>query len=149
VTPLDDLAGALLRHAAGLTSDTAAAELICAHHTWLTRTDFITTCIHAGTRHDGHPYAYIDWERAVAALDTRSLCCSPSEASILRIAASLGDLGSPEPSGLRTSSKVHPERVGCKWPARKRTSRLNSATRLPGRLWITHGPLPRWRAESA
>jgi hypothetical protein len=91
VTPLDDLAGALLRHAAGLTSDTAAAELICAHHTWLTRTDFITTCIHAGTRHDGHPYAYIDWERAVAALDTRSLCCSPSEASILRIAASLGD----------------------------------------------------------
>jgi hypothetical protein len=91
VTPLDDLAGALLRHAAGLTSDTAAAELICAHHTWLTRTDFITTCIHAGTRHHGHPYAYIDWERAVAALDTRSLCCSPSEASILRIAASLGD----------------------------------------------------------
>ena len=91
MTPHDDLAGALLRHAAGLTSDTAAAELICAHHTWLTRTDFITTCIHAGTRHDGHPFAYIDWERAVAALDTRSLCCSPSEASILRIAASLGD----------------------------------------------------------
>src|SRR5208283_3887586 len=56
-------------------------------------------------------------------------------------------LGSPEPSGLRTSSKVHPERVGCKWPARKRISRLNSATRLPERLWITHGPLPRWRAE--
>ena len=89
--PHRDLAGALLRHAAGLTSDTAAAELICAHHTWLTRTDFVTTCIQAGTRHDGHPYAYIDWERAVAALGTRSLCCSPSEASILRIAASLGD----------------------------------------------------------
>ena len=32
-----------------------------------------------------------DWERAVAALGTRRLCCSPSEASILRIAASLGD----------------------------------------------------------
>ena len=47
--------------------------------------------IHAGTRHDGHPYAYIDWERAVAALDTRNLSCSPSEAGILRIAASLGD----------------------------------------------------------
>ena len=52
-------------------------------------------------------------------------------------------LGSPEPSGLRTSSRVHPERVGCKWPARKRISRLNSATRLPGRLWIIRGPLPR------
>ena len=58
-------------------------------------------------------------------------------------------VGSPEPSGLRTSSRVHPERVGCKWPARKRISRLNSATRLPGRLWIIHDPLPRWRAESA
>ena len=91
MTPHHDLAGALLHHAAGLTSDTAAAELICAHHTWLTRTDFITTYIHAGTRHDGHPYAYIDWEHAIAALNTRNLCCSPSEASILRIAASLGD----------------------------------------------------------
>ena len=85
------LADTLIAHAAGLTSDTAAAELICAHHTWLTRTDFAARCIHAGTRHDGHPYAYIDWERAVAALDTRNLSCSPSEAGILRIAASLGD----------------------------------------------------------
>ncbi len=31
------LAGTLISHAAGLTSDTAAAELICAHHTWLAR----------------------------------------------------------------------------------------------------------------
>ena len=44
---------ALLRHAAGLTSDTAAAGLICARHTWLARTDFTTSCIDAGTRHDG------------------------------------------------------------------------------------------------
>ena len=109
------LAGTLISHAAGLTSDAAAAELICAHHTWLARAEFVTGYIDAGTRHDGHPYA----------------------------------LGSPEPSGLRTSSRVHPERVGCKWPAGKRISRLNSATRLPGRLWIIHGPLPRWRAESA
>ena len=85
------LAGALLLHAAGLTSGTAAAELICAHHTWLARAEFVTGYIDAGTRHDGHPYAYIDWERAVAALDTRNLSCSPSEAGILRIAASLGD----------------------------------------------------------
>jgi len=85
------LAGTLISHAAGLTSDTAAAELICAHHTWLTSTDFVTTCIHAGTRHDGHPYACIDWEDAITALDTRQLSCSPSEAAVLRIAASLGD----------------------------------------------------------
>jgi len=85
------LAGTLIRHAAGLTSDSAAAELLAAHHTWLTRADFVATCIHAGTRPDRHPYAYIDWEHAIAALDSRKLSCSPSEACILRIAASLGD----------------------------------------------------------
>jgi hypothetical protein len=85
------LAAALLLHAAGLTSDTAAAELICAHRTWLARTDFTTSYIDAGTRHDGHPYASIDWEHAITALDSHQLSCSPSEAAILRIAASLGD----------------------------------------------------------
>jgi hypothetical protein len=85
------LAGTLISHAAGLTTNTAAAELICAHHTWLTRTDFVTTCIHAGTRHDRRPYAYIDWEHAITALDTCQLSCTPSQAAILRIAASLGD----------------------------------------------------------
>jgi hypothetical protein len=85
------LAGTLISHAAGLTSDTAAAELICAHRTWLTRTDFTTSYIDAGTRHDGHPFAYIDWEHAITALDSHQLSCSPSEAAILRIAASLGD----------------------------------------------------------
>ena len=85
------LAGTLISHAAGLTSNAAAAELICAHHSWLTRTDFTATCIHAGIRHDRHPYAYIDWEHAISALDSHKLSCSPSEACILRIAASLGD----------------------------------------------------------
>jgi hypothetical protein len=86
-----DLAGTLISHATGLTSDTAAAELICAHHTWLTRADFTAGYIHTGTRHDGHPYAYIDWDHAVTALDSHQLSCSPSESSILRVAASLGD----------------------------------------------------------
>ena len=85
------LAGTLICHAAGLTSDTAAAELICAHHTWLTRTDFTTSCIHAGTSPGRSPYAYIDWVHAITALDSHQLSCSPSEAGILRIAASLGD----------------------------------------------------------
>ena len=75
-----DLAGTLIRHAAGLTCDAAAAELIAAHHTWLARTDFITSHIHAGTRHDGHPYAWIDWESAVTALDGHRLSCTGSEA---------------------------------------------------------------------
>ena len=86
-----DLAGTLIRHAADLTCDTAAAELTAAHHSWLARADFVTGHIHAGTRHDGHPYAWIDWESAVSALDGRRLACTGSEAGILRIAASLGD----------------------------------------------------------
>jgi hypothetical protein len=85
------LADTLISHAAGLTSDSAAAELICGHHTWLTRTDFAARCIHAGTRPGPHPYAYIDWEDAITALDSHQLSCSPSEAAVLRIAASLGD----------------------------------------------------------
>ena len=85
------LAGTLICHAAGLTSDSAAAELICAHRTWLARTDFVATCIHSGGSPGRHPYAYIDWEHAITALDSHKLSCSPSEASILRIAASLGD----------------------------------------------------------
>ena len=51
---------------------------------------FVTGYIDAWTRHDGHPYAYIDWEHAITALDSHQLG-SPSEAGILRIAASLGD----------------------------------------------------------
>jgi hypothetical protein len=86
-----DLASTLLSHAAGFTSHTAAAELICAHHTWLTRDDFVATCICTSTSHDQHPWAYIDWEQAITALDSHQLPCSPSEAAILRIAASLGD----------------------------------------------------------
>lgn len=85
------LADTLISHAAGLTSNTAAAELISAHRTWLTRADFATRCVHAGTRPGRHPYAYIDWQDAITALDTRQLSCSPSEAAVLRIAASLGD----------------------------------------------------------
>jgi hypothetical protein len=85
------LADTLISHAAGLTSNSAAAELICAHHTWLTRTDFTTRCLHSGTRPDRNPYAYIDWEHAITALDSHQLSCSPSEAAVLRIAASLGD----------------------------------------------------------
>ena len=34
---------------------------------------------------------HIDWEHAITALDNRQLSCAPSEAAILRIAASLGD----------------------------------------------------------
>jgi hypothetical protein len=93
--PRRDLAAILVSHAAGLTGDTAAAGLIAAHHIWLARTDFTTSHLHAGTRPDGHRYAWIDWESAVTALDARKLSCTGSEAAILRIAASLADPAIP------------------------------------------------------
>ncbi len=102
--PRPGLADALLLHAAGLTSDTAAAELICAHQTWLTRAEFVTGYIDAGTRHDGHPYAYIDWERAVTALDTRNLCCSPSGAP----STTPTSAWSPPPSPAPTADHDNP-----------------------------------------
>jgi hypothetical protein len=90
-----DLASTLIAHTADLTSDSAAAELIAAHHTWLARTDFTASHLHAGTRHDGHRYAWIDWQPATTALDTRQLSCTGTEAAILRIAASLADPAIP------------------------------------------------------
>src|SRR5712691_5172059 len=68
----EDLPNALITHAMGLTAASAAAELICAHASWL-------------------PYAYIHWDEAIAALDDRQIGDSSSASSILRIAASLAD----------------------------------------------------------
>jgi hypothetical protein len=68
--------------AAGLTSNSAAAELISAHCTWLARADFTTSYIHAGTRR--HRVAVSPRVRALycrhderAALNCRaqSRCC--------------------------------------------------------------------------
>ena len=84
------LAGTLISHAAGLTSDTAAAELICAHHTWLTRTDFTARCIHAGTRHAGTPTPASTGGRHHRPGHPQPQLLT-LEAAVLRIAASLGD----------------------------------------------------------
>lgn len=90
-----DLAATLISHAQGQLSGAAAAELITAHATWLTREDFTASHIHAGTSHDGYHRAQADWRTAITALDTRQLPSTGSEAAILRIAASLGDPAIP------------------------------------------------------
>jgi hypothetical protein len=80
-----------LRAAAGITADTAAAELIISHGHFLHRGAF-RSVITAGTSiSTGQPLATIDWDAALHALDTGLLPCSSSEQAILRIAASLGD----------------------------------------------------------
>jgi hypothetical protein len=69
--------------AAGIYSLEAAAGLIIAHGTWLTRDDF--TCL---IKH-GTGIAAIDWEAAARALETGSLPCSGGERRMLTLASSL------------------------------------------------------------
>jgi len=77
------LPAALRAGAAGLYALEAAAGLIIAHATWLTRDDF--TCFIA----HGTQTAAIDWEAAVAALEAGCLPSSGGERRMLWLAASL------------------------------------------------------------
>jgi hypothetical protein len=94
-TGVPELACQLRAAAAGITADTAAAELIISHGHFLHRGAFRRT-ITAGTSIcTGQPLATIEWAAALHALDAGLLPCSSSEHAILRIAASLGDPAIP------------------------------------------------------
>jgi hypothetical protein len=89
-TNIHALIDALHEHADGLFADTAAVDLIVGHDVWLRHPHF-QRFIHSGCwQASGTPFAYIRWRAAVTALDRGHLPCSPAEAGILRIAASLG-----------------------------------------------------------
>ncbi len=100
--PGETLLGYLRGHAAGLYRQVAAIELLAGHATWIPRLaghGLITV----EQRH-GYALASIDWDRALPALQAGKLPCSGSEASILKLAASLAcgepvSLG-PELTGL-------------------------------------------------
>jgi hypothetical protein len=77
------LPAALRAGAAGLYTLEAVAGLIIAHGTWLTRDDF--TCF---VEH-GTGTAAINWEAAVATLETGGLSGSGGERRMLWLAASL------------------------------------------------------------
>ena len=77
------LPAALRAGAAGLYALEAAAGLIIAHGTWLTRDDF-ACFVEYGTW-----TAAIDWEAAACALETGGLPCSGGERRMLTLASSL------------------------------------------------------------
>jgi hypothetical protein len=83
------LAHRLRAHAAGLPAETAAVDLLIGHRHRLTRPGFAARFVHPVTSGGRHMGAWIDWAAAVAALDRGDLPCSASEATMLRIAASL------------------------------------------------------------
>jgi hypothetical protein len=87
----DQLADMLHAWADGLYTDEAAVGLLITHRTWLTRRDFLTSCVDAiddgWTREGSAAMASIDWARAARlAYDAP---CSTSESAVLRLAASL------------------------------------------------------------
>ncbi len=79
------LPAALRAAAEGLYTLEAAAGLIIAHGTWLSRDDF------ARFIHHGTGTSAIDWEAAISALDAGELPSSAGEKRMLRLAASLAD----------------------------------------------------------
>lgn len=84
------LAQLLRTHADGLPAEAAAVGLLITHRYWLTRATFTDRFVHPVTGHHARPVgAWIDWPAAVAALQHGDLPCSASQATILRIAASL------------------------------------------------------------
>jgi len=85
-----DLAGLLAAGAAGLLAETAAVQLLTAHHYWLTRTGFTTAFIRAGRSPlSGQVLAHVRWQAAARALAAGQLPCTGSEAAILQIASGL------------------------------------------------------------
>jgi hypothetical protein len=89
--PAGQLAVLLHDTAAGICADTAAVELIAAHGHFLHEPAFRRIIAAGSAIGAGEPVAVIRWRAAAHALDRGLLCCSRSEAAILRVAASLGD----------------------------------------------------------
>jgi hypothetical protein len=86
--------------AKGLFTVEAAVELLIGHCSWLGRADFLEMAVEfGGGIVDGAVLAAVDWEAAVAGLESGRLPCSSSEGEMLRVAASIAggvrlDLGS-------------------------------------------------------
>jgi hypothetical protein len=84
--------GAMLRAGAcGMHADEAAVELLVAHGHWAGHGEFARRFAQVQACPDpARAVACIDWQAAAAGLGGSGLACSASEASVLRIAASLG-----------------------------------------------------------
>lgn len=89
------LAAALRAAAGGILHAQAAALLLHGSGAFLHRGDFARFTETALSAADGvTPLAWIDWDAAVAALDTGLLPASSGETAVLRLAASLAN-GNP------------------------------------------------------
>ena len=95
-TPIHQLSVALRANARGLLCAEAAVELLITQQSWLHRRDFVNEFVESDTPAspqwiDHLDTAFVDWARALAALDTGRLPCSSGEGQLLRIAGSLAE----------------------------------------------------------
>jgi hypothetical protein len=68
----------------------AAVGLLVSHRFWLRRNDFLAVAVHTERdRASGDLSAWLDFDAAVAALESGRLPCSSGQAQVLQIAASL------------------------------------------------------------
>ena len=106
--PLDDLPAARHRQAeGGLCAETATMVLV-GHRSWLLRDDFVARFIETfPALVDNTPMAVIDFDAALAAIDTGRLVSSTSEEQILRIAASLATGAPVDLSAVLTGHDDH------------------------------------------
>jgi hypothetical protein len=89
------LAAALRAHAEGLYCPQAAVELLIGHRWWLGRDEFVGRFVRlVPETASGGVLAVFAWRAAVRALGAGRLCCSDSEACVLRVAASIAE-GAP------------------------------------------------------
>ena len=89
--PAAQLACLLEDTAAGICADAAATGLLVRHGHFLHQPGFRRIITAGSSVWSGEPVAVIRWRAAVHALEHGYLPCSPSEAAVLQIAASLGD----------------------------------------------------------
>ena len=90
-TPADQLAVLLEDTAAGGCADAAATGLLIRHGHFLHQPGFRRIITAGSSICSGEPVAVIRWKAAVHALEHGYLPCTPCQAAVLRIAASLGD----------------------------------------------------------
>ena len=87
-TRFEDLAAALVAHAAGVYRLEAAVRLLIGDRRWLEREDFLTLCVQLDV--DGADgFAGVDWMGTVTALGAGRLPCSSGERQVLLLAAGL------------------------------------------------------------
>ena len=93
--PARQLALLLADSAAGRAADTAATGLLIRHGYFLHQPGFRRIITAGSSFYSGQPVAVIRWRAAIWALEHDLLPCTPSQAAVLQVAASLADEAVP------------------------------------------------------